>query len=110
MVVHVTKSSKSLNKFVSEHSEKLIIIDFSAEWCGPCKSIAPAFKEMSKAYSKVKFVKLQEGDFKGKEHNPYMKYGISSFPTFLFIRNNKVIDKVIGANEMEITDKIKMHQ
>jgi thioredoxin 1 len=73
---------------------KLVIIDFSATWCGPCRMIAPVFKELSDAFPNVVFLKVDV------DENPETaaKYEVSAMPTFLFIKRGEVVDKVMGAN------------
>ena len=71
--------------------------------CGPCKQIAPKFAELSGNYgSKVKFLKVDVDVNKALAQ----KYSVSSMPTFLFIKNGKVADKLAGANIDAIKQKI----
>ena len=72
----------------------LIMIDFWAVWCGPCKMIAPFIEEISKEYEgKVKVGKLDVDN----NPNVSMQYGIRSIPTLLFFRDGKVVDQIMGA-------------
>jgi thioredoxin 1 len=83
-------------------SEKLNVIDFWAEWCGPCRAIGPVIEELSKEYEgKVKIGKVNV------DHNPNvsMNYGITSIPAILFIKGGKVVDKQIGAVPKSVLDK-----
>lgn len=75
-------------------SDKLTVIDFWAEWCGPCRAIGPVIEELSKEYNgKVNIGKVNV------DHNPQLSvnYGITSIPAILFIKNGKVVDKLVGA-------------
>jgi len=75
-------------------SDKLTVIDFWAEWCGPCRAIGPVIEELSKEYSgRVNVGKVNV------DLNPSvsMNYGITSIPAILFIKDGKVVDKQIGA-------------
>jgi thioredoxin 1 len=84
------------NDFKNALSHPLAIIDFYAEWCGPCKVMAPKFKEFSDnaKYSKVKFYKVnidkvpEAGD----------KCEVKSLPTFFALEYGKQFDSVTGAN------------
>ena len=84
------------------NSDKLTVIDFWAEWCGPCRAIGPVIEELSKEYSgKVNIGKVNV------DLNPSvsMNYGITSIPAILFIKNGKVVDKQIGAVPKSILEK-----
>lgn len=75
-------------------SDKLSMIDFWAEWCGPCRAIGPVVEELSKEFEgKVNIGKVNV------DHNPQlsMNYGITSIPAILFIKNGQVVDKLVGA-------------
>jgi thioredoxin 1 len=92
------------NNFQSEvlESDKLTMIDFWAEWCGPCRAIGPVVEELAKEYDgKVKIGKVNV------DHNPNvsMNYGITSIPAILFIKGGKVVDKQIGAVPKSVLDK-----
>ncbi len=69
------------------------VVDFWAEWCGPCKMLTPIIEELSKDYDgKASVGKLNVDD----NPNVSMKYGIRSIPTILFIKNGEVVDKQVG--------------
>jgi thioredoxin 1 len=75
-------------------SDKVAIVDFWAEWCGPCKAIGPMIEEISKEFDGKAIVGKVDVD-----SNPEtaMKYGIRNIPTILFIKNGQVVDKQVGA-------------
>ena len=75
-------------------SDKLSVIDFWAEWCGPCRAIGPTIEELSKEYDgKVNIGKVNVDT----NPNVAMQYGITSIPAILFIKNGQVVDKLVGA-------------
>jgi len=75
-------------------SDKVAVVDFWAEWCGPCKAIGPMIEEISKEFDGKAVVGKVDVD-----NNPEiaMKYGIRNIPTILFIKNGQVVDKQVGA-------------
>jgi len=88
-------------------SDKLTVIDFWAEWCGPCRAIGPVIEELSKEYGeKVNIGKVNV------DTNPQvsMNYGITSIPAILFVKDGKVVDKLVGAQpKANFVKKIEQH-
>lgn len=87
------------------NSEIPVLVDFSAEWCGPCKKLAPIVEELAKDYEgKVKVVTL---DIDESRETP-MKYGIMSVPTIFFIKGGEVVDRMVGlAPKDKIAEKLQ---
>lgn len=77
-------------------SEQLVVLDFWAGWCGPCKMIAPIIDELADDYSgKVIFGKV---DTEADDNDDIVSdYGIRNLPTILFIKNGEIVDKLVGA-------------
>ncbi len=88
-------------------SEKLSMIDFWAEWCGPCRAIGPVVEELAKEYEgKVNIGKVDVD----KNPDLSVQYGITSIPAILFVKGGKVVDKLIGAQpKSNFVKKLQAH-
>jgi len=86
-------------------SEILVLVDFWANWCGPCKLIAPIIEELAKEYdSKIKIGKLDVDE----NSRVATQYGVMSIPTLIFFKNGKVMEQVIGAcSKSDLRKKIE---
>lgn len=76
-------------------SGKLVVIDFWAEWCGPCRSIAPVVEELAAEFENKAIIGKYNVD---NDNELSEEYGIRSIPTLLFFKDGKLVDKQVGAS------------
>ena len=75
--------------------DKLVVVDFWAEWCGPCRSIAPAVDELAAEFEGKAII----GKYNVDDDNALSsEMGIRNIPTFLFFKGGKLVDKQVGAS------------
>ncbi|KAJ3705558.1 hypothetical protein LUZ61_009263 [Rhynchospora tenuis] len=89
----------------AKEAKKLVVIDFTASWCGPCRVIAPVFTEFAKKFPHVVFLKVDVDELKAVAQ----EWKIEAMPTFIFVKEGNEIDKFVGARKEEIQKKIELH-
>ncbi len=101
-MVKLIGNSQEFNTLLE--SNALVVVDFFAEWCGPCKNFAPAFELKSKTRTNVVFCKIDvDNDSCGETCE---KYNITCMPTFLFFKNGNLVDRLEGASESSFDTKL----
>lgn len=80
------------------NSDKKLVVDFTATWCGPCQHIAPVFKDLSDEFKDLTFIKVDVDKFE----DIVTDMNISCMPTFHFIYNQKILNTLSGADEDEL--------
>ncbi|KAG6598472.1 thioredoxin H5-like [Cucurbita moschata] len=81
---------------------KLIVVDFTASWCPPCRFIAPVFAEMAKAHVNVVFLKVDVDDLK----EIAQKFEVTAMPTFVFLKGGAEVHRIVGADKVELGKKV----
>ena len=83
------------NNFNQEvlNSDKPVLMDFWAPWCGPCRMVVPLVEEIAEERSDIKVVKINEDE----EQELAMQFGVVSIPTLVFMKNGKAVNQVTGA-------------
>jgi thioredoxin 1 len=78
--------------FAGKTKSGLVVVDFYADWCGPCKLIAPVVEKLSQEMKEVKFYKLDV------DANPHVaeQFGVRSIPTILFLKDGHEVDTIMG--------------
>ncbi|MCL4114317.1 UNVERIFIED_CONTAM: hypothetical protein GTU68_002946 [Idotea baltica] len=84
--------------------EGVAVVDFWAEWCGPCRLVGPVIDDLSKEYDGKALIGKVNVD---NNRETSMKYGVRSIPTILFLKNGEVVDKHVGtATKATLAEKI----
>ncbi|MCO7175976.1 thioredoxin [Sporolactobacillus kofuensis] len=93
--------------FTDETSKGLVLADFWATWCGPCKMMAPVLEEVdSELADNLKIVKLDVDENQATAS----KFGVMSIPTMFLFKDGEVVDKVVGFQPKEaLAERIKQH-
>ena len=84
-------NESNFKEFTGE-KDRLVVLDFWAEWCGPCRMLAPVLEEIGTEYPEVAFGKVNVDEEAGLAQ----MFGIVSIPTLVFLKNGKIIKKSVG--------------
>lgn len=101
--IHATDAD--FDQVIKQHP--YVVVDFWAEWCAPCRAIAPTIEELAKKYAgKVTFVKVNT------DENPQVpqRFMVMGIPTLLFFKDGKLVDQVVGAMPRgPLEERVKKH-
>ena len=88
-------------------SDKLVMVDFWAEWCGPCRMVGPHIEELSKEYDGKAVIGKVNVDLNG---GIAAQFGVRNIPTIVFLKNGELVDKVVGAvPKDQLAEKLDAH-
>ena len=89
----------------SELSEGTVILDFYADWCGPCKKFGPYFEDAAKTYTSATFMKVDS------DENTFLseKFHVKSLPTVLILKNGKTVDRLEGFSPQTFIALLEKH-
>ncbi|XP_062076336.1 thioredoxin H-type-like [Humulus lupulus] len=88
-----------------KESKKLVVVDFTASWCGPCRAITPILTDLAKKTPNVVFLKVDVDELE----DVAKEWEIEAMPTLLFLKEGKIVDKIVGAKKDELIDKVAKH-
>ncbi|TPX33723.1 hypothetical protein SmJEL517_g03408 [Synchytrium microbalum] len=106
MSVKIINNDAEFKAELAKDSKKLIVVDFSAEWCGPCKQIEPFFNELATKYRHVSFLRTDVD----ANQTTAQACGVTAMPTFQFYKGNAKVGELKGANPGGLEALVKQHQ
>ncbi|CAI9278380.1 unnamed protein product [Lactuca saligna] len=90
----------------SRTSNKLMVIDFSAAWCGPCKFIEPAVHDLAVEFSDVEFIKIDVDELPDVAKD----FEVQAMPTFVLVKKGKERERIVGVKKDELQRMIEKHR
>src|SRR5680860_497021 len=98
-VIFKVSQTEHFNKLMIVSEDKFVIIDYNAPWCGPCKKIAPIYKQLAKDNPEIVFATMDTDEL------PQVTEGeqVSSLPTFILYHNRREVDRIEGASTSKLT-------
>eukprot|EP00249_Psilotum_nudum_P034678 c54055_g1_i1 orf=133-474(-) len=85
---------------------KLIVVDFTATWCGPCRIMAPFFVELSIKYSDVVFLKVDVDQLE----DVTTQWNVQAMPTFILIKDGEEVGRIVGSDKQELERKLAQNK
>ncbi|KAG6396537.1 hypothetical protein SASPL_142688 [Salvia splendens] len=90
----------------SKQTPKLLVVNFTAAWCGPCQYIQPAVDGFAEIYRDVDFVKIDVDEL----DDVAQEFEVQTMPTFVLMKRGREVDKVVGAKKEDLRKKIDNHR
>jgi thioredoxin 1 len=104
-MVHEVKTDSELTEAIAKSSSQLVVVDFYADWCGPCKAIAPKVAKLAEEKSAVAFFKVNVDVVSGHAQ----VQTIEALPTFRFYKNGVAVDEMKGAMYDQLVQLVNKH-
>ncbi|XP_033171201.1 thioredoxin-T [Drosophila mauritiana] len=105
-MVYIVHNKDDLDQQLTLAEDKLVVIDFYADWCGPCKIIAQKLEELAEQYSDRVVVLKVNVD---KNEDITVEYKVNSMPTFVFIKGGDVLELLVGSNIDKLAKLMEEH-
>ncbi|EDV34464.1 ThioredoxinT [Drosophila ananassae] len=105
-MVYLVRSKDDLDQQLAQAQDKLVVIDFYANWCGPCKVIAPKLEELAQLYSDRAVVLKVNVD---ENEEITVEYNVTSMPTFVFIKGGEVVELFVGGNSDKLAKSMEKY-
>ncbi|XP_001355410.2 thioredoxin-2 [Drosophila pseudoobscura] len=105
-MVYLVQSKDDFDQQVTDAGDKLILIDFYANWCGPCKIISPKLEELAQQYADRAVVLKVNVD---ENEEITIRYNVTSLPTFVFIKTGTVVDCFVGCNSEKLAKTMEKY-
>jgi len=103
MSVKIIENKDDFTASLKDAGCKLVVVDFFADWCGPCRMIGPVIQELASEHDNVVFLKVnvdENGELAGE-------YGVNGIPHFAFFKNEKKLEEFSGANKDKLRQTIE---
>ncbi|XP_060921984.1 thioredoxin-like [Limanda limanda] len=104
-MVYEVAGLDDFQKQLKNAGDKLVMVDFTATWCGPCKQIGPYFVQLAAEYPNVVFLKVDVDE----ADDVSASCEIKCMPTFIVYRGGKKVDELSGANRDKLLEMLKKH-
>ncbi|CAI9116825.1 OLC1v1018089C1 [Oldenlandia corymbosa var. corymbosa] len=90
---------------MGKEPQKLVVIDFSATWCGPCRLMSPVLDELAGQHPQVTFLKVDVDDLRSVAQ----QWGVEAMPTFVVMKEGKVVERFSGADKDKLIQLVTKH-